>query len=165
MSSLEESRLEGKALDACSRKLDGSAAARQYDRRRRRVFYGVLRYAVREKPIPANSLDGSDHEWKAPEVEDAIDHRRVASPAQMRTLLDAIASTGRTQGSCLVALFGCMYYGMLRPSGAVSLLQDECYLPANGWARLEFRAVNSAAGREWTDDGELDAQLPLWLSG
>jgi hypothetical protein len=48
-----------------------------------------------------------------------------------------------------------MYYGMLRPSEAVSLLLDECRLPAEGWGRLEFREVLSAAGREWTDDGEV----------
>jgi hypothetical protein len=54
-----------------------------------------------------------------------------------------------------VALYGCMYYGMLRPSEAVSLLLDECELPAAGWGRLEFREVRSAAGREWTDDGEV----------
>ena len=52
-----------------------------------------------------------------------------------------------------------MYYGMLRPSEAVSLLQDECYLPAEGWGRLEFREVRSAAGREWTDDGEIRADV------
>jgi hypothetical protein len=51
-----------------------------------------------------------------------VDRRRVASPAQMRLLLDAICSTGKSQGLRLVALFGCMYYGMLRPSEAVSLL-------------------------------------------
>ncbi len=44
---------------------------------------------------------------------------------------------------------------MLRPSEAVSLLLDECHLPAEGWGRLEFREVRSAAGREWTDDGEV----------
>jgi hypothetical protein len=29
--------------------------------------------------------------------------------------LDAIGSTGKSQGLRLVALYGCMYYGMLRP--------------------------------------------------
>jgi len=71
----------------------------------------------------------------------------------MRRLLDAIRSTGKSQGPRLVALYGCMYYGMLRPSEAVSLLAGECELPAEGWGLLEFREVRSAAGREWTDDG------------
>jgi integrase len=146
-----------RALDACARKLDGSAASAQYYRRRRRVFYAALKYAVREKRLSANPLDGAglDREWKAPEVDHAVDRRRVASPAQMRRLLDAIGSTGKSQGPRLVALYGCMYYGMLRPSEAVSLLAGECELPAEGWGLLEFREVRSAAGREWTDDGEV----------
>ena len=54
-----------------------------------------------------------------------------------------------------------MYYGMLRPSEAVSLLASECELPGEGWGSLEFREVHSAAGREWTDDGEVhEARKP-----
>jgi len=162
VSALEEARMVSKALDACGTKLDGSAAAPQYYRRRRRVFYAALKYAVRDKRLSANPLDGApDREWKAPEVDQAVDRRRVANPAQMRALLDTISSTGRTQGPRLVALYGGMYYGMLRPSEAVSLLRDECHLPDEGWGRLEFREVRSAAGREWTDDGEVhEARKP-----
>jgi hypothetical protein len=91
MSALQEASLIGKALDACGRKLDDTAAAPEYYRRRRRIFYGALKYAVREKHLSANPLDGSeDPEWKAPEVANAVDQRRVANPAQMRQLLDAI---------------------------------------------------------------------------
>ncbi len=111
---------------------------------------------MREKRLSANLLDGAeDREWKAPEVDQAVDRRRVANPAQMRVLLEAIRPTGKSQGPRLVALYGCMYYGMLRPSEAVALLLDECDLPDEGWGRLEFREVQSAAGREWTDDGEV----------
>jgi integrase len=73
----------------------------------------------------------------------------------MRALLEAIRTTGKTQGPRLAALYGCMYYGMLRPSEAVSLMRDECDLPEKGWGLLEFSEVRSAAGREWTDDGEV----------
>ena len=41
-----------------------------------------------------------------------------------------------------------MYYGMLRPSEAASLLLDECTLPRTGWGVLEFSEVHSAAGRD-----------------
>ena len=45
--------------------------------------------------------------------------------------------------------------------GGGSLLRDECHLPDEGWGRLEFREVSSAAGREWTDDGEVhEARKP-----
>jgi integrase len=94
-----------------------------------------------------------DRGWKTPDVERAVDRRRVASPAQIRQLLDAIRSTGISQGARLVALYGCMYYGMLRPSESVSLRLDECELPEQGWGSLEFREVRSVVGREWADDG------------
>src|SRR5215510_4282272 len=50
-SALQEASLIGKALDACGRKLDGTAAAPEYYRRRRRIFYSALKYAVREKHL------------------------------------------------------------------------------------------------------------------
>jgi len=49
-----------RALDACGRKLDGSAAAPEYYRRRRRAFYTALKYAVRERHLSANPLDGAE---------------------------------------------------------------------------------------------------------
>ncbi len=156
VSALQEAGMVGKALDACGSKLDGSATAPEYYRRRRRIFYAALKYAVRERHLSANPLDGTDEpEWKAPEVSGAVDRRRVASPAQMEKLIAAIATVGRTQGPRLKALFGCMYYGMLRPSEAASLLLDECTLPEQGWGLLEFSEISSAAGRDWTDDGEV----------
>lgn len=156
VSALQEASKVSKALDACGRKLDGSAAAPEYYRRRRRTLYGALKYAVREGHLSANPLDGAhDPEWKAPEVSEAVDRRRVANPEQIRALLEGVKATGRTQGPRLAALYGCMYYGMLRPSEAISLLLDECKLPEQGWGLLEFSEVRSAAGREWTDDGEV----------
>jgi integrase len=71
----------------------------------------------------------------------------------MDQLITAVGQVGRTRGPRLKALFGCMYYGMLRPSEAASLLIDECQLPETGWGRLEFSEISSAAGRDWTDDG------------
>ena len=156
VSALQEARTISQALDACGRKLDGSAAAPEYYRRRRRILYAVLKYAVREGYLSANPLDGTkEPEWKAPEVSSAVDRRRVASPAQMEKLIATIATVGRTQGPRLRAVFGCMYYGMLRPSEAASLLLDECTLPEEGWGVLEFSEISSAAGRDWTDDGEV----------
>lgn len=74
MSALEESAVIAEALDACAHKLDGSAASPEYYRRRRRVFYSALKYAVREKRLSANPLDGSglDREWKAPAADYAV---------------------------------------------------------------------------------------------
>jgi integrase len=67
----------------------------------------------------------------------------------MRELLTAIGKVGRTHGPRLAALYGCMYYAMLRPSEAVSLRRDDCRLPATGWGLIEFSETRSAAGRDW----------------
>jgi integrase len=156
VSALQEPAIVGRALDACRSKLDGSAAAPEYYRRRRRIFYAALKYAVRQRLLSANPLDGADDvEWKAPEVSSAVDRRRVANPAQMEKLIAAVGTVGKTQGPRLRALYGCMYYGMLRPSEAVSLLATECTLPEQGWGLLEFSEISSAAGRDWTDTGEV----------
>jgi len=71
-------------------------------------------------PATGWGLAGADDpHWKTPEVSSAVDRRRVASPAQMEKLIAAIGTVGETQGPRLMALFGCLYYGMLRPSEAV----------------------------------------------
>jgi hypothetical protein len=98
MSALQEASVIAKALDACGRKLDGSAAAPEYYRRRRRIFYAALKYAVREHHLSANPLDGADDsEWKAPDVSGAVDRRRVASPAQMEKLIAAVSTVGKSR--------------------------------------------------------------------
>lgn len=156
LAALAEPVVLARALDACGQKLNGSAASAEYYRRRRRVLYAALKHAVRHGSLSANPLDAPDSaDWKAPAVGHAVDRRRVPSPLQMRELLTAIGKVGRTQGPRLVALYGCMYYAMLRPSEAVSLRREECHLPATGWGLIEFSETHSAAGRDWTDDGEV----------
>ncbi|MGH3504075.1 MAG: hypothetical protein ACRDQA_24735 [Nocardioidaceae bacterium] len=116
ISALEEASVLTRALDACATKLDGSSAAPEYYRRRRRVFYNALKYAVREKRLSANPLDDlGEADWEPPEVGERIDPRRVANPAQIRALLEAIRGLGRTQGPRMVALFGCALPGWTGP--------------------------------------------------
>jgi len=156
VSALEESRMISRALDACATNLSGKPSKPEYYRRRRRGFYGALKYAVREKQLSANPLDTADErDWKPPEVVHEVDRRRVPNPKQVGALLDAVRGVGKTQGPRLVAVFGCMYYGMLRPSEAVNLRRDDCTLPESGWGLLEVAEVKSAAGRQWTDDGKV----------
>jgi integrase len=156
VSALEESKMITKALDACSTNLDGKPSKPHYYRRRRRGFYGALKYAVREKQLSANPLDHTDElDWKAPDVVHAVDRRRVPNPVQVGVLLDEIRQVGRTQGPRIAPVFGCMYYAMLRPSEAVNLCKDDCTLPPEGWGLLELDEVKSAAGKQWTDDGEV----------
>jgi hypothetical protein len=97
-----------------------------------------LKYAVREKQLSANPLDNRDErDWKAPEVVQELDRRRVPNPRQAGELLKALGKVGRTQGPRLVALY-CMYYGLLRPSEAVNLRADWCKLPEEGWGLIEL---------------------------
>lgn len=66
VSALEEARMVSKALDACSTKLDGSAAAPQYYRRRRRVFYAALKYAVRPSASASRpGAKGVEVQWRS----------------------------------------------------------------------------------------------------
>ncbi|GAA3763338.1 integrase [Spinactinospora alkalitolerans] len=121
-----------------------------------------MKYAVRLNRLRANPLDdkGAD-DWRPPAVVTEVDRRRVANSEQMRTLLDGVRQVGRTQGPRLVALFGCMYYGMLRPQEAISLKEKSCELPEEGWGVLDFETVHSAAGKDWTDDGEVHEERGL----
>lgn len=98
-------------MRACATKLDGSPAASEYYKRRRKVFYMALKYAVRKKRLTTNPLDQpEEQDWKPPEISPAVERRRVPNPAQMRGLLSAIARTGRDQGRRMVGIYGCMYY-------------------------------------------------------
>ncbi|TQN32628.1 site-specific recombinase XerC [Haloactinospora alba] len=162
LTALEDPRTVTAALDACARRLDGKPAAPEYYRRRRRAFSGALKYAVRLDRLRSNPLDDKKAEdWKPPTVVATVDRRRVANADQIRNLLDAIGNVGSTQGPRLVALYGCMYYGMLRPQEAVSLEGKSCELPEEGWGALDFEAVYSAAGKEWTDAGEVHEERGL----
>jgi integrase len=92
-------------------------------------------------------------QWTAPGVAEAVDRRVVASPDQVRALLDAVRGQPR-RGEYLVAFFGCLYYAGLRPAEVVALRAGDCELPASGWGRLQLARSEPWAGQEWTDNGE-----------
>ena len=48
-----------------------------------------------------------------------------------------------------------MYYAMMRPAEVAALIRDGCYLPERGWGRLTFAHSSPAAGRAFTDDGQV----------
>lgn len=54
------------------------------------MFHGVLNYAVELDILPANPIGNVT--WKASQVAEEIDRRVVASPAQVRQPLAAVAS-------------------------------------------------------------------------
>jgi hypothetical protein len=90
-------------LDALAVRLDGRPAAATTVYRKRAVFYNALGLAVERRLLPSDPID--QVQWSAPEVAQAVDRRVVASPEQVRALLDAVGDAGR-RGDHLVAFFG-----------------------------------------------------------
>ncbi|MEU7839126.1 site-specific integrase [Nonomuraea sp. NPDC049129] len=150
------------ALDACARKMDGTAAAPSYYSRRRRVLFNVLRYAVFKKRLVKNPLS-EELDWKAPETEvcEEIDPAVVASPEQVHELLTAVSYSGWRRGDRLVAFFACMYYAMMRPSEVTALRREDCTLPEKGWGRLLLSGSAPTVGTKWTDNGQAHEQRGL----
>lgn len=152
-----------RAVSACARLLDGSEAAPEYYRRRRRVLYNSVRYAVRQGRLEENPLDSSavTSEWKQPDVDDAVDPRVVGNPEQVAEALIMCTYAGRRQGPRLAAFFGCMYYAMMRPAEVSRLREDECKLPESGWGELVLAGSNPEVGKDYSDSGELHDNRPL----
>lgn len=158
VSALSDTAVVSDLLDVLARKLDGTAAAPDYFSRRRRVMHRVLGYAVRKKRLSANPLSKANlpEGWAAPLApEDVIDPRSVGGPDLVADMLTVTSYIGRWQGPRFVAFYGCMFYAMMRPSEVTSLTRDGCHLPDEGWGRLIFADASPAAGKDFTDDGQV----------
>jgi hypothetical protein len=95
VSSLRDPGTLRRVLDSLAVRLDGQAAAPNVTRRKRSVLSTSIGYAVElglldENPIPALK-------WTPPKVATTVDRRRVASPLQARSLLNAVCSQQRTR--------------------------------------------------------------------
>ncbi|MGW1022847.1 tyrosine-type recombinase/integrase [Streptomyces sp. NPDC002577] len=142
-------------LDSLKLKLDGTAAAAETVRRKRRTLVNAANYAVdlgefRENPISAVR-------WQKPKVSNQVDPRVVANPEQARNLLAAVSYVGgyrRARGRRMVGLFAAMYFGGLRPAEAVGLAETDLVLPKTGWGSVLLHRTRPSAGKQWTDSGE-----------
>lgn len=152
VSSLAESDVLRRALDAMCRKLDGKVAAAQTARRKRAAFNEALNIAVEKGYFAENSLKGL--RWQAPAVNEEVDPAAVPHPAQVLRLLEAVARQ-RGRGPHLEAFFGCMYFAAMRPAEVIHLRIEQCHLPKTGWGMLNLSGGVVTSGREWTDDGEV----------
>ncbi|MET9119255.1 tyrosine-type recombinase/integrase [Streptomyces longwoodensis] len=142
-------------LDSLRLKLDGTAAAAETVRRKRRTLVNALHYAVDLGEFKENPI--TSIRWKKPKVVGEVDPRVVANPAQARSLLTAVSYVGgygRARGRRLVGLFACMYYGALRPAEAVGLTNADLKLPETGWGTLLLNRTRPSVGKQWTDSGE-----------
>lgn len=96
--------------------------------------------------------------WKAPEAAEEIDRRVVASPAQVRSLLDAVEAIAPD----LTAFYGCLLAARpydLRHSGVT--LQLNAGVPAPEVAR---RAGHSVAILPRVYAGCIDGHDQIWNS-
>lgn len=138
------------ALNACARKLDGKPAAATVVNRKRAVLYNALGYAVERGLLEYNPIDKI--QWRAPALAEQVDRRVVANTRQVESILSVLPSVDR-HGDHLVAFFGWLYFGGLRPSEAASLRLDDCVLPDEGWGAVSLAETSPHAGAGWTDDG------------
>lgn len=155
MSDLTDPALGRAVLDSLKIKLDGTAAAAETVRRKRRTLVNALHYAVdlgefRENPLSAVR-------WQKPKVSNEVDPRVVANPEQARSLLHAVSYVGgysRARGRRLVGLFAGMYFGGFRPAEVVGLTEADLTLPESGWGTALLHRTRPSVGKQWTDSGE-----------
>jgi hypothetical protein len=138
-------------LEHLAKRQDGQPAAANTFRRRRAVLSNCLRLAVEHELLPGNPLHRVH--WETPKAVEELDVRSVATPAQARTLLDAVRAQG-PRGAHLVAFFACIYYAAMRPEEVSMLSADQCDLPTEGWGRLLLAGARPQVGSAWTDDGK-----------
>jgi len=151
-SALSDLVLVRAALNAISRKLDGTTAAPGTISRKRAIFYNSLEYAVEAELLTDNPL--TRIKWKAPEqMVEEVDPECVPNPGQAAKLLAAVRDQS-PRGRRLVAFFGCMYYAAARPAEVIGLRIRDCDLPRRGWGLLRLRETRPRSGSAWTDSGE-----------
>ncbi|WP_236793224.1 tyrosine-type recombinase/integrase [Amycolatopsis sp. GM8] len=144
-------------LDALALKMDGKPAAAKTVARKRAVLYNALDLAVEKKLLGKNRIP--DVKWTPPKQNQAIDKRVVINPTHATKLLAAVEAQKvegqprRSAGPGLVAYFGAMYYGGLRPEEAAMLRKGDLALPEKGWGELLLSESAPIAGAAWTDSG------------
>lgn len=82
-----------------------------------------------------------------------MDPRSIGSPELVEHMLEVCATLGRTQGPRFAVFYGCMYYGLMRPSEVAALTERACELPPDGWGWLTITDAFTTVGRPYTDDG------------
>lgn len=155
LSDLGDAAIARAVLDSLKLKLDGTAAAAETVRRKRRTLVNAMHYAVDLGEFTENPV--TSIRWKKPKVVKEVDPRVVANPKQARALLTAVSYVGgyrRARGRRLVGFFASMYYGGFRPAEAVGLKEADLKLPEEGWGAALLHRTRPSVGKLWTDSGE-----------
>ncbi|MFF3647355.1 tyrosine-type recombinase/integrase [Streptomyces sp. NPDC002181] len=155
VSALEDPKILRDVHYRLSFKLDGTPAAGETSRRRRRALNTAVDYAIERKLLVENPLAGLK-KVKA-SSSDRVDPRVLVNKTQAAQLLAAVSYVGtwhRKKGRRLVAFYAVMYFAALRPSEAVGLRKSDCHLPEKGWGTLTLHTTHPVSGKQWTDSGE-----------
>ncbi|MFF8478766.1 tyrosine-type recombinase/integrase [Streptomyces sp. NPDC015414] len=155
LSDLADPEVFEDVLYRVSYKLDGTPAAGDTYKRRRRALNAVVEHAVATGELPENPL----HRVRRKHVgtDNVVDRRVLVNAVQARQLLTAVSYVGswdRCRGRRLVAFYAALYYAGLRPAEAVGLRLPDCHLPEKGWGTLTLRETRPVSGKQWTDSGE-----------
>ncbi len=113
VSSLRDLAVIRSVLDALTVRLDGKPAAATSVYRKRAVFYNALGLAVERRLLLNNPVD--QVQWTAPDVAEAVDRRVVASPAQVRALLDAVRASHAAASTWWPSSGACTTRACVRP--------------------------------------------------
>lgn len=93
VSALSEKMLVRRALNACTKRMDGKTSAGSVIARKRAIFHQALGYAVDAEMLAENPMHAL--QWKAPEkVDEEIDPECVPDPEMAERLLAACARKG-----------------------------------------------------------------------
>ncbi|WP_371527157.1 tyrosine-type recombinase/integrase [Streptomyces sp. NBC_01283] len=155
VSSLEDPKILRDVQYRISFKLDGSPAAGETSRRRRRALNTAVEYAIERKLLTRNPLAMIKKVKSA--ASDRVDPRVLVNKTQAAQLLAGVSYVGtwdRKKGRRLVGFYAVMYFAGLRPSEAVGLNKADCFLPEAGWGVLTLRDTHPVSGKQWTDSGE-----------
>ncbi|MEW2303921.1 hypothetical protein AB0958_28815 [Streptomyces sp. NPDC006655] len=123
-----------------SYKLDGTPAAGDTYKPRRRALNAALEHAVATGELPENPLQRIRR--KRVGANDVVDPRVLVNAAQARQLLTSVSCIGswdRCRGRRLVAFYAVLYSAGLRPAEAVGLRRSDCHLPETGWGTPTLR--------------------------
>ncbi|MEU1567826.1 site-specific integrase [Streptomyces mirabilis] len=138
-----------------SYRLDGTPAAGDTYKRRRRALNTALEHAAAVGELPENPLQRARRKHVG--SNEVVDRRVLVNAVQGRQLLTAVSYVGswdRCRGRRLVAFYAVLYYAALRPAEAVGLRLADCHLPDGGWGTLTLRETRPVSGKQWTDSGE-----------
>ncbi|WP_405942244.1 tyrosine-type recombinase/integrase [Streptomyces sp. NBC_00207] len=155
LAELADAQVFEDVLYRVSYKLDGTPAAGDTYKRRRRALNAVLEHAVAVGELQENPLQRIRR--KRVGSNDVVDRRVLVNPVQARQLLTAVSYVGswdRCRGRRLAAFFAVLYYAGLRPAEAVGLRLSDCHLPEKGWGTLTLQETRPVSGKQWTDSGE-----------